>query len=222
MAVFVSYCRVSTNRQGISGLGLAAQEDAVSRHVLSVGGKIVGTYIEVESGAAKKRPQLELALAHCRDAKAVLLIAKLDRLARNVAFIASLMEAGADFIAVDAPYANKLMLHVMAAFAEFESEQISARTKAALAAAKARGVKLGLNGRKLATRNRECAREHATLVEPAIKVAQAAGCTTLQAIADYLNKRSVPTATDGIWYPTTVARVQRRLDCSRRTLRSAD
>src|SRR3972149_7492216 len=120
-----TYLRVSTTRQGISGLGLEAQREAVRRYAEQTGVTILDEYVEIESGKVRDRPQLAAALAAGRKRKATLLIAKLDRLARNVAFVSSLMEAGVDFVAVDAPYANKLMLHILAAFAEHEAEMIS-------------------------------------------------------------------------------------------------
>ena len=211
MPLYVSYCRVSTSRQGISGLGLEAQQQAVEGYVQQVTGDIVARYVEVESGASKRRPQLEAALAECRKRKAILLIAKLDRLARNVAFISALMEAGVDFVAADLPYANKLILHIMSAFAEFEREQISARTVAALAAAKRRGVRLGTYGQVLARVNRAESLKHAGRVSPSIEVARSEGCVTLQSIADYLNKSGVETAKGGRWHATSVRRILERL-----------
>jgi DNA invertase Pin-like site-specific DNA recombinase len=141
---FVAYYRVSTKQQGQSGLGLEAQEVAVLRHICT-GDKLVASFTDVESGTRKgnKRPELAKALAACRRERATLLIAKLDRLARNVAFVSNLMEAGVDFVAVDMPTANRLTIHILAAVAEAEAEAISSRTKAALAAAKARGTRLG-------------------------------------------------------------------------------
>ena len=142
MADFVAYYRVSTDRQGASGLGLDAQRQAVACQVN--GGQLVAEFTEIESGRRHtNRPQLLAALEECRKRRATLLIARLDRLARNVAFIANLMESGADFIACDMPQANRLTIHILAAVAEHEREMISQRTKAALAAAKARGTKLG-------------------------------------------------------------------------------
>src|SRR5262245_12543942 len=143
---FVGYYRVSTDRQGRSGLGLDAQRDAVQRHLASHAGELVGEFCEVESGKRSDRPQLAAAIAAAKKAKAILIIAKLDRLARNVHFISGMMESGVDFVAADNPHANKLMMHLLAAFAEHEREQISQRTKDALAAAKARGIRLGRNG----------------------------------------------------------------------------
>ena len=140
---YVVYLRVSTQRQGASGLGLEAQRAAVAAFVAQRGGQVLAERVEVESGKRADRPQLAEALAEAKRAGAVLLIAKLDRLARNVAFIAGLLEAGVEVQACDMPEANRFLLHVMAAVAEHEAAAISARTKAALAAAKARGVKLG-------------------------------------------------------------------------------
>lgn len=141
---FVAYYRVSTKAQGASGLGLEAQEAAV-HHFLRAGGLLLGAYTDVESGTRKgnARPELARAIAHCRREKATLLIAKLDRLARNVAFVSNLMDNSIEFVAVDVPEANRLTLHILAAVAEAEAEAISARTKAALGAAKARGQRLG-------------------------------------------------------------------------------
>src|SRR5437868_1414451 len=152
---FVAYFRVSTTRQGQSGLGLDAQRQAVRDYL---GGQaesqLLAEYTEIESGKRLDRPELHAALATCKRHKATLVIAKLDRLARNVAFIANLIEAGIEFVAVDNPHASRLMLHMLAAFAEHEREQISARTKAALAAAKARGVRLGAHGSVLAAQRK--------------------------------------------------------------------
>jgi DNA invertase Pin-like site-specific DNA recombinase len=143
---FVAYYRVSTCRQAGSGLGLDAQRSAVKCHLSGEAGTLLGEYTEIESGKRSDRPQLAAALAACKLHKATLIIAKLDRLARNVAFIAGLMESGVEFVAADNPHASKLMLHMLAAFAEHEREQISLRTKAALNAAKDRGVILGKQG----------------------------------------------------------------------------
>jgi DNA invertase Pin-like site-specific DNA recombinase len=139
---WVCYLRVSTDRQGQSGLGLEAQRKAVLDFRNGGQWKLADEFVEVESGKRSDRPQLAAALA-CKRLKARLVVAKLDRLARNVAFISRLMERGVEFVAADMPFANKLTIHILAAVAEHEREAISARTKAALAAAKARGVKLG-------------------------------------------------------------------------------
>lgn len=143
MADIIAYYRVSTAKQGQSGLGLEGQKAAVEAYAKQAGVRIVASYREVESGKLADRPELAKALAHAKRSKATLVVAKLDRLARNVAFLSALMQAGVDFIACDNPHANKLTIHILAAVAEDEAERISARTKAALSAAKARGVKLG-------------------------------------------------------------------------------
>jgi DNA invertase Pin-like site-specific DNA recombinase len=143
MQSFVSYLRVSTKAQGASGLGLEAQRAAVESFAGQNGGAIVREFTEVESGKKADRPELTAALAFAKRSGAVLLVAKLDRLARNVHFLSGLMESGVDFRAADNPHANRLTIHIMAAMAEYEREAISARTKAALAQAKARGVALG-------------------------------------------------------------------------------
>lgn len=147
---FVTYYRVSTQAQGRSGLGLEAQRVAVEHYLRSRDGIVVGEFTEVETAkganALERRPELRAALDLCRKRSAVLVIAKLDRLARNVHFVTGLIESGVDFMAADMPHATKVMIQIHAVMAENERDQISARTKAALAAAKARGVKLGLTG----------------------------------------------------------------------------
>jgi DNA invertase Pin-like site-specific DNA recombinase len=147
---FIAYYRVSTQRQGASGLGLDAQKETVATYVKNVPGSLVAEFCEVETGrgvnALAKRPQLREALDRCKREGAVLVIAKLDRLARNVHFISGLMESRVRFVACDMPEANELTLHVLAAFAEHEAKRISQRTKEALAQAQARGVKLGKTG----------------------------------------------------------------------------
>lgn len=150
---FVAYYRVSTQRQGTSGLGLDAQRAGVGQYIASQSlAALVGEFTEVETGkganALAKRPQLRRALDTCKQTGATLVIAKLDRLARNVHFISGLMESRVPFIACDLPEANQLTLHVMAAFAEHEAKRISERTRDALAQAKARGKKLGRAGWK--------------------------------------------------------------------------
>lgn len=140
---FISYIRVSTQAQQSSGLGLEAQRQAILNHLNGGNWKLIKEYIETESGRKNDRPELLKALAHCKRIKATLIISRLDRLSRSVSFLANLMESDVDFIALDAPYANKFMLHVLSAVAQHEAEVTSQRTKDALAAAKARGVKLG-------------------------------------------------------------------------------
>jgi DNA invertase Pin-like site-specific DNA recombinase len=140
---FVAYYRVSTDQQGRSGLGLEAQREAVRSYLNGGNWTLADEVTEVESGKRNDRPELDRALGLCRLYGATLVVAKLDRLARNVAFISKLMESGVDFEAVDFPQANRLTIHILAVVAEHEAAMISQRTKAALAAAKARGVKPG-------------------------------------------------------------------------------
>lgn len=142
MKEYIAYYRVSTKKQGTSGLGLDAQEASVIHHV-NGHGKLIASYTEVESGKKSERIELAKALRHAERNKATLIVAKLDRLSRNVAFLSALMESKVDFICADMPTANKLTIHIMAAMAEHEGKVISERTKAALTQAKIRGVKLG-------------------------------------------------------------------------------
>lgn len=208
---YVAYLRVSTARQGESGLGLEAQREAVTRYVEQTGGALIDEVVEVESGKLKDRPGLLGALVRCRSKSATLVIARLDRLARNVAFVSSLMDGGVEFVAVDAPYANRLMLHILAAFAEHERDIVSARTKAALQAAKARGVKLGVNGARLAIARKAEAVSFAQQLSPAVEAAKAAGCTTLAQISDHLNALGWRTREGSEWCPATTRRVLVRL-----------
>jgi DNA invertase Pin-like site-specific DNA recombinase len=212
---WVSYLRVSTDKQGQSGLGLEAQRKAVADYLNGGKWSLVAEFVEVESGKRSDRPQLAAALAACKKNKAKLVVAKLDRLARNVAFISKLMESGVEFIAADMPFANKLTIHILAAVAEHEREAISDRTKQALAAAKARGVKLG--GPKLAEaqrngseKNRENADSFATNTKPVIEQIRKSGITTLRGIAAALNARGVPTARGGTWTPVQIMAIERR------------
>jgi DNA invertase Pin-like site-specific DNA recombinase len=143
MKPIIGYRRVSTDKQGKSGLGLEAQQFAIERYANQEGGTILKIYTETESGRRSDRPQLQNALAHARRSKALIVVAKLDRLSRNVAFLSALMESQVDFVCCDNPHANKLTIHLLSCIAEFEAGLISQRTKDALAALKARGVKLG-------------------------------------------------------------------------------
>ena len=206
---FVSYLRVSTDAQGRSGLGLEAQQAAVSNYLNGGSWELVDSFVEVESGRNSDRPELAKSLAACKKYKAVLVVAKLDRLSRSVAFLARLLEANVEFVACDNPHANKLMVHMLAAFAEHERDQISARTKAALAAAKARGVKLG--GPKLAeaqakgqSAQKADADKRAVNIMPVIREIQSAGITSLNAIAQTLNARGVQTPRGGQWFASSV------------------
>jgi DNA invertase Pin-like site-specific DNA recombinase len=215
---FISYLRVSTQRQGKSGLGLEAQREAVASYLNGGSWTLVQEVVEVESGKRNDRPALASALSLCRIHGCKLLVAKLDRLARNVAFISALMEAGVEFEAVDLPQANRLTVHIMAAMAEHEAGAISARTKAALAAAKARGTRLGGyrwdisavaskgNAESVRVRSAKAAKRAGDLL-PVIESVKASGATSLHQIAAGLNMRGIRTARGGQWSAVQVRRV---------------
>ena len=219
---WISYCRVSTDQQGIRGLGIEAQRAAIAAYVDRSGGELIEEYVEVESGKRADRPQLRESLAACQRLGARLIIAKLDRLSRSVSFIANILESRADFVIVDLPDANRLTIHIMAAVAENEREMISKRTKAALQAAKARGVKLGnprgiqkdaaARGRKLGQDARtEKARKFALMMYGTIRKLQGAGLS-LNAIAKRLNDEGTLTASgkSGSWTATAVRNIIRQ------------
>lgn len=212
---FVAYYRVSIDRQGKSGLGLEAQQRAVMDYLNGGQWCLVGEFTEVESGKRGDRPALTKAIETCRHQKARLVIAKLDRLSRNLAFIATLMDSGVEFVAVDNPHANKLTVHILAAVAEHEREMISERTKAALQAAKARGKRLGnprlSQAAELGTAaGKAAADQRAARVLPIIRDLRADGVTSANAIAAKLNERQVPAARGGRWTHVQVAAVLAR------------
>jgi DNA invertase Pin-like site-specific DNA recombinase len=211
-------------------LGLAAQQEAVQRHVSSVTGELVDAFEEVETGQLNSRPALAQALAACRATHATLIIAKLDRLARNAAFLLSVVEGSGqggvmfcDLPQVPPGPSGKFVIAIVAAVAELEAGLISERTKAALAQAKARGVRLGNPRLQPGTREqalqaaaakRRQAVEHAAGVLPYIEAARKKGCTTLAQLAAALNARGVRTARGGTWRTATVWRL---LECEART-----
>ena len=216
----VSYLRVSTAKQGLSGLGMEAQRAAVAQFTAAGSHTLVAEFVEVESGRKADRPQLAAALTSCRLHRATLVIAKLDRLARNVAFIANLMNGGVEFVACDMPHANRLTLHLLAAIAEHEREMISQRTKAALQAAKARGVRLGnkngaaalLDGCRLAAEGsavvrRARALQQAAAVAP-ILAELSANALSCREMARALNHRGVPSPSGRSWYAEQVRRTR--------------
>lgn len=215
---FISYLRVSTAKQGASGLGLEAQRQAVAEHLNGGAWVLVREFVEVESGKRDDRPKLAEAMALCRLHGATLLIAKLDRLSRDAHFLLGLQKAGVDFVACDMPTANRLTVGILAMVAEEERRAISARTKAALQAAKARGTKLGGDRGKLhlvrdvgraagiATRKARASGRTADLA-PIIAELRAEGSTTLSALAGGLNARGIPAARGGAWSPMQVSRV---------------
>lgn len=209
----IMYYRVSTERQGKSGLGLEAQKKAVKDFAKVNGYSLHREFVEVESGKKNARTVLQQALTACKSENATLLIAKLDRLGRNVAFISKLMEAGVEFKAVDNPYAGKLIVHIMAAFAEHERDQISERTTAALKAAKTKGVELGYNGRYvLSKQNSIKAKEFALKMKPKIEDLNEKGFVTVREIAEELNRQQVPTYRNNRWHPSTVHQLIKRIN----------
>lgn len=226
----IAYYRVSTEKQlkdrpdqdprkkdlkEKTGLGLEAQQEAVRLFADREGYQVVVHYTEVESGKKNDRPQLLAALAQCKKEKATLIIAKLDRLGRNVAFIANLMESGVQFKAVDNPQANEFMIHLLAAFAQHERKQISIRTKEALQAAIRRGVQLGKHGKDVQChKEREAANKFAEKMRPTVQEIQSQGITTIRAMRDELNRRQVPTyrSTAQGWHIRTVHALLKRLD----------
>jgi DNA invertase Pin-like site-specific DNA recombinase len=216
---FISYLRVSTRKQGADGLGIAAQRQAIETYLNGGKWQIVAEYVEVETGKRADRPKLAEALAACKLHRATLIIAKIDRLARNAAFLLGLRDSGIDFIACDMPDANRLTVGILAVVAEDEAQRISDRTKAALArskkklggyrgvppTAKARAAAYGANRAKTAAR--------AALLKPEIEKARAAGAKTWRAIAAELNERGIPTATGaGEWSGVQVGRVLAVID----------
>jgi DNA invertase Pin-like site-specific DNA recombinase len=218
---YVAYHRVSTDRQGKSGLGLEAQQSAVRDFLNGGNWRLVAEVVEVESGKRNDRPKLAEALRLCRLHSATLVIAKMDRLARNVAFVSNLMESGVEFTAVDFPQANRLTIHILAAVAEHEAKAISDRTKAALKAAKARGTKLGgFRGAKISNDARRvslasrsgAASRRASDLKPVIDELRLEGVTSLHGLAKALTARSIPTARGSSeWSPMQVQRVLERL-----------
>ena len=205
---FISYLRVSTQVQHASGLGLDAQRNAVSGYLR--GRPLSREFIEVESGAKSDRPELKNALEYARKQKATLIIAKLDRLGRNVAFVAGLLESSIEFAFADMPQANKLTLHIMSAMAQHEREMISKRTKEALAAKKARGFKLGNTvnlteaqeiGRGVIKCNVDA---YALLVMPHINEIAKSGIKSYHKLADILNSRGIKTRCGSKWHGSSV------------------
>jgi DNA invertase Pin-like site-specific DNA recombinase len=218
---FISYLRVSTAKQGASGLGIEAQRAAVETYLNGGRWTLTAEIVEIESGKKSDRPALAKALAMCRLHNAVLVVAKLDRLSRNVAFLSALMESGVEFVACDFPTANKLTLHIMASVAENEAAMISKRTKDALTAAKARGVVLGgdrggviaKHASKGALASAEirsaAAKRRAADLAPVIQQIQADGAMSLRQIAAVLNERGILTSRGGQWSASQVLQAVR-------------
>jgi DNA invertase Pin-like site-specific DNA recombinase len=222
----IAYLRVSTAKQGHSGLGLEAQRTAIESYAERVKGKIVQSFTEVESGKVNHRPQLAKALHLAKVTGATLVIAKLDRLSRNAAFLLTLRDSGVKFVAADLPDANELTVGIMALVAQQEREAISRRTREALAAAKRRGIKLGNpNGaralRRAKTGNaasvaviRSKADAHAGNLRPVVEALKSEGVTSLGAIASQLNERGMLTPRGGRWHKSSVRNLIERLNAT--------
>ena len=214
---FVVYLRVSTQRQGRSGLGLESQQQMIADYLRSVNGKQCASFTEIESGKREDRPELSKALAACRVYGACLLVAKLDRLARNSYFVEKLLHEGAEFKATDCPEASATMIKMLSIFADYERQQISARTSAALQAKMRRGWKPKGNadivdyqrkGSKAGNAVRSAAaQQRAADLAPIIAEVRSAGAVSLSEIAEALNQRQIPTARGGEWSPVQVMRV---------------
>ena len=224
MKKLVAYQRVSTARQGKSGLGLEAQVASVESYARQNDAEIVATYTEVESGKNADRPKLQEAIGHANLVGATLIVAKLDRLSRSVSFLAALMESGVKFIACDNPHANELTIHILVAVAQAEAKAISERTKVALSAYKARGGKLGATRTRSqnltdearrkgaaasAEANSKAANEKYQFLYPKI-LAWRADDLSYRAIADRLNQQGLPTRSGSQWTAMAVLRVYRR------------
>lgn len=208
----VPYYRVSTTRQGESGLGLDAQRAAVRQYIKFKKLKILKEFTEIESGKKNNRAVLHEALKCCKENNALLLIAKLNRLGRNVAFIAALMESKVRFVSVDLPEANHFVIHIMAAVAQYQREEISRTTKDALQAAKARGVKLGQHGVSLAEINKQKSQQFAKNMLPVIIKLKKKGYTTIEALTKELNSRNIsPYRTGARWHKSTVFKLLEKI-----------
>jgi DNA invertase Pin-like site-specific DNA recombinase len=214
---FVCYYRVSTAQQGQSGLGLEAQRQAVRDYAQKVHGTILEEQLEVESGKRADRPVLNNAIQRCRDTGATLLVAKLDRLSRNLHFITTLQQSKVNFLAVDNPHATPFLIHILVAVAEYERTMISTRTKSALQAAKRRGVRLGNPRlgeavvRSSEARKTECRNRLAVWV-PTLHELRTQGVTRLSDLADGLNRRGFTTSRGCRFTPTHIHRILRALE----------
>ena len=218
MRRYVAYYRVSTVRQGRSGLGLDAQREAVRVYLAADSSRLISEYVEVESGCKNDRVELQRALAACRLHGATLVIARLDRLARNAAFLLTLRDHGVEFVATDQPGANRMTVGILARVAEYEAEAISTRTKAALAAARRRGVRLGTPSNLSQRARQKGAIASATVrrarvalrardLAPIIDDLRRSGATSLRQLAAALNANGWTTSRGAFWTATQVRRV---------------
>lgn len=214
---FIGYYRVSTVRQGVSGLGLDAQKKSIADYLNGGHWKILAEFVEVESGKRNDRPELQRALALAKQTGATVILAKMDRLGRRASYVLNLLDnSGVRFVFVEMPHASKLEIGIRAVVAEEEGRAISERTKVALAAAKRRGVKLGTYGRELARQNKAAAAEHARKLAPTVAEIRASGAKSIRAVADELNRRGVPSARGARWHVPAVFRLLHLIDGPRR------
>ncbi len=217
---FVAYYRVSTERQGVSGLGLDAQSKTVRDYLNGGKWELVGEFVEVISGKREDRPELNKALTLAKNEGATVIVAKMDRLGRKASHLLSMLDkSGVRFVFAEMPYASELEIGIRAVVAQEESRLISARTKAALQAAKARGVKLGKHGVKLAATNKAAANDRAADLKPFIEEIRASGIVTVRGICDELNRRGIPSARGGKWFIPQTHRVLKRMAGPRRNRR---
>lgn len=211
MKQVIAYYRVSTQRQGRSGLGLEAQQNAVLNYCKLSGYEVIREVNEVKS-TRKDRIGLLQALELCRQMKAILMVARLDRLGRDVEQIAGIVKSKVEIIVTDNPHANRFTIHILAAVAEDNRRRISETTKDALGAAKRRGVILGKNGTVLAIANKKAAEDFAQQLSPTLKRLKTRGIISVRAVCRELNKRQIPTFRgDGRWHPSTVNILMNRL-----------
>ncbi len=207
----IAYYRVSTTRQGRSGLGLEAQQSTVKNYCKLNDYALLTEVIEVKS-TRKHRTGLFQALELCRQSKAILIVARLDRLGRDVEQIAGIVKSNVEILVTDSPHANRFTIHILAAVAEDQRQKISETTKSALEAAKKRGVVLGKNGKALSVANRKAAEDFAQKLSPILTRLRNRGITSVRAVSAALNKRGVPTFRgEGKWHPSTVYTLMNRL-----------
>ncbi len=217
----IIYTRVSTNKQGTSGLGLESQLEVANKYCKTNSLEVINHFSEVQSGGKNDREMIKAALRSCQLTGAILLVAKLDRISRDVEFIAQLQKSSVKFVCADMPEANESMIQFMGVFAQYERKMASTRTKAALQIKKSMGVKLGKNNltaegarkgniNSIKTRKNNSG-ERSTLVHYEIKTAQSNGCTSLRQIAEYLNNKHITTARGGKWSATQISRVIKRV-----------
>ncbi len=206
----VAYLRVSTKRQGTSGLGLEAQREAIRKLLDDKGAELSAEFVEVESGSKDARIELSNAINYAKKTGALLVIAKLDRISRRVSFVAGLMESGIKFAVAEMPSATEFQIHIYAALAQEERRLISERTKAALAAAKRRGVVLGENGKALAQKNKKTAIGFARGLKETLLKLRDSGLTYRE-MADEMNEKKILSFTGIKWHAQTVKRAYKRL-----------